>query len=127
MKKNFKSLFVLVFVSVALVSCSRATVKEKNPNPLSLWNDSAPAKKALTEYMNVVTNEKSADFIPVKDRIAVFDLDGTLFCETDPIYFDWVLYTQRVLDDENYKNQATEEQIALANDLRENTKSPARP
>ncbi len=122
MKKN-KLLFVIAFLSIALVSCSRATVNAKNPNPLSLWEDNAPAKVALTAYVDTVTKKGSADFIPVKDRIAVFDLDGTLFCETDPIYFDWILYTQRVLDDENYKNRATEEQIALANDLREAMKT----
>lgn len=42
---------------------------------LSLWNDSAPAKKVLTDYDKAVTTEGSPDFIPEEDRIAVFDLD----------------------------------------------------
>ncbi|MBR0032848.1 MAG: haloacid dehalogenase-like hydrolase [Treponema sp.] len=108
--------FSCIVLAIFFSSC-------KKDDSLSYWNDNAPAKKALTEYVESVTKKGSADFIPVKDRIAVFDLDGTLFCETDPIYFDWILYTQRVLDDENYKNQATEEQIALANDLREAMKT----
>ena len=68
-------------------------------NALSLWNDNAPSKRALVEYVNAVTDEKSPDFIPPERRIAVFDLDGTLFCETDPTYFDWQLFEKRVLDD----------------------------
>ena len=66
---------------------------------LSLWNDNAPSRRALVEYVNAVTDEKSPDFIPPERRIAVFDLDGTLFCETDPTYFDWQLFEKRVLDD----------------------------
>ena len=46
-------------------SCSKSTGK----NALSLWNDTAPAKKALIEYVKNVTNKKSPDFIPVEDRI----------------------------------------------------------
>ena len=64
---------------------------------LSLWNDDAAAKKELAEYLKAVTEEGSADFIPVENRIAVFDLDGTLACETDPCYFDHCVYYYRVI------------------------------
>ena len=79
---------------------------------LSLWNDNAPARNALIEYVNAVTDEDSADYIPVKSRIAVFDFDGTLFLETDPTYFDWMLFSHRVLEDPNY--HASDEMIAAA-------------
>ena len=59
---------------------------------LSLWNEDAEARKQLIAYMETITDETSPDFIPVENRIAVFDFDGTLFCETDPNYFD---YTSR--------------------------------
>ena len=81
-------------------------------SPLSQWNDSAPAKKALVEYVKTVTSKSSPDYIPAENRIAVFDLDGTLFLETDPTYFDWLLFEHRVLDDPSYK--ATDEQLAAA-------------
>ena len=55
---------------------------------LSLWTESAPLKAELTSYMKTITDESSKDFIPVESRIAVFDMDGTLSCETDPGYFD---------------------------------------
>lgn len=84
---------------------------------LNLWNDTAPAKSALVSYVENVTNPKSADFIPVENRIAVFDLDGTLILETDPTYFDWLLFEHRVLDDPNYK--ASKQQIAAARASRE--------
>ncbi|MBR0459498.1 MAG: haloacid dehalogenase-like hydrolase [Victivallales bacterium] len=85
--------------------------------PLSSWNDSAPAKTALLGYMKSVTNKGSADYIPVEKRIAVFDFDGTLFLETDPTYFDWLLFEHRVLEDANFT--PTEAQRTAANAARE--------
>jgi hypothetical protein len=79
---------------------------------LSLWNDGARAKEELISYMEAVTDEKNPDYIPPERRIAVFDMDGTLCCETDPIYFDHMLYMHRVLNDPTYK--ATEQELATA-------------
>ena len=75
---------------------------------LSLWNEGAPAREALTAYMEAITKEGSPDFIPVENRIAVFDFDGTLFCETDPNYFDYTLLVYRVTEDPEYKDRASE-------------------
>ena len=66
---------------------------------LSLWSDGTASKRAIEEYVAAVTDESSPDFIPPERRIAVFDLDGTLFCETNPTYFDWQLFERRVLED----------------------------
>ena len=91
---------------------ARETAAEEQTAPadpsLSLWVDTAPAKVALTDYMAAITDETGPDYIPVADRIAVFDLDGTLFCETDPNYFDYTLLAYRVLEDPDYKDQASE-------------------
>ena len=69
---------------------------------LEYWNDDAKAKQYLLDYMQTITDENSSDFIPVENRIAVFDLDGTLFCETDPVYFDHMLFMHRALEDPNH-------------------------
>ena len=49
-------------------------------DPLPSWND-APAKKSLVAFVEKVTKEGSPDFVPVAERIATFDNDGTLWCE----------------------------------------------
>lgn len=108
------SILVLAVSAFFFVSCVSTP---SSSSSLSLWNDNAPAKKALVEYVSAVTNKASADFIPVKDRIAVFDFDGTLFLETDPTYFDFLLFVHRVLDDPSYK--ATEEQLEAAHNFRD--------
>lgn len=92
---------------------------------LSLWADEAPLKKELVAYMNAITDPSGADFIPVEDRIAVFDLDGTLFCETDPNYFDYTLLVHRVLEDESYKDQASDFEKEVAQKIVEQNETGA--
>ena len=49
-------------------------------DPLPSWND-GPAKKAIVDFVARVTKEGSPDFVPVPERIATFDNDGTLWAE----------------------------------------------
>ena len=84
---------------------------------LSLWNEGAEAREQLISYMEAITLEGGPDYIPVENRIAVFDFDGTLFCETDPNYFDYTLLAYRVLEDPEYKDQASEFEKMVANKI----------
>ena len=92
--------------------------QKESAETLSLWNDDASAKKELTEYVEAVTKEGSADFIPVENRIAVFDLDGTLACETDPCYFDHCIYYYRVMEDPEYKDKASDFEKQVASEVK---------
>ena len=83
-------------------------------DPLSLWNDDAPLKKELVAYVEAATDKSSSNFIPVEDRIATFDFDGTLFCETDPNYFDYTMLVYRVLEDPAYKDKASDFEKSVA-------------
>ena len=67
--------------------------------PLSRWNEGFGAKQALIDYVTAVTTEGSKDFIPVEDRIAVFDMDGTLTCETYYTYYDTMMFIEYCLVD----------------------------
>src|SRR6516225_316307 len=66
-------------VVLALTAAARAD------DPLSSWKDE-PAKKAIVEFVGKVTKEGGPDFVPVAERIAAFDNDGTLWSE-QPTYF----------------------------------------
>ena len=81
---------------------------------LSYWTEDSGLRQQLVPYMEAITDEGSADYIPVEDRIAVFDFDGTLFCETDPNYFDYTLLLYRVTEDPEYKDQASEFEKSVA-------------
>ena len=89
----------------------------KPQESLSLWNDHAPAKDSLEAFVRATTDSTSPDFIPAERRIAVFDWDGTLFLETAPTYFDWMLFEHRVLDDSTYK--PSKKQLKAAREGRE--------
>ena len=93
---------------------SASDTADKSADALSLWTKDAKLKTELTDYMKAITNKSSKDFIPVENRIAVFDMDGTLCCETDPGYFDHKLLYHRVMEDPDYKNKASKEEKAVA-------------
>ncbi len=63
-------------------------------DPLPSWNDGA-SKKAIIAFVQQVTKEGSADFVPVAERIASFDNDGTLWAE-QPMYFQLFFAIDRV-------------------------------
>ncbi len=79
----------------------KVTVKAKKPAPLSTYwaPDSVPAEN-LRNYVAKVTNSKDTEnYIPEKDRIAVFDMDGTLTCETFYTYYDTMMFIEYCLKD----------------------------
>ena len=89
-------------LAVALISfcCSPATDKTtatdsattvtetvKGGDALPSWND-GDVKKRLTDFVINATKDGGSSFIPVTDRIAVFENDGTLWSE-QPLYFQF--------------------------------------
>ena len=129
---NLKARIIIQYISIFILLLILYTIillyiQEKNKNkerinlsnipeleikntyiPLQSWND-CEAKRKLVQFINNISN------IPKEARIAVFDLDGTLFQETDPVYNDWKIYQYRILNDTNYK--PTEEQKKIADKL----------
>ena len=69
-----RSTIVLVAIALGSFCISQAQ------DPLPSWND-GPAKKSIVAFVEKVTKAGSPDFVPVSERIAVFDNDGTLWCE----------------------------------------------
>jgi hypothetical protein len=63
-------------------------------DPLPSWSDTAP-KQAIVAFVEKVTKAGSPDFVPVPERIATFDNDGTLWAE-QPIYFQLLFALDRV-------------------------------
>ncbi len=49
-------------------------------DPLPSWND-VPVKRAILDFVAAVTRAGADTFVPVAERVAVFDHDGTLVCE----------------------------------------------
>lgn len=74
--KRIKTRHLLTgLLALPLVSCQECA------DPLPSWNETA-IKQQLTEYIGTTALQ-----IPEEDRIAVFDMDGTIACET-PLWFE---------------------------------------
>jgi haloacid dehalogenase-like hydrolase len=59
---------------------------------LGSWNDT-PARQAIVEFVERATREGGADYVPPTERVAVFDNDGTLWCEKPmPIELGFILH-----------------------------------
>ena len=61
---------------------------------LPSWNDGA-VKRAILEFVARTTTQGGPDWVPVPERIACFDNDGTLWTE-QPIYFQIAFAFDRV-------------------------------
>ena len=70
---------------------------------LGSWNANSASLKKLTDFVEAATDEKGASYIPPEDRIAVFDLDGTLMCETYPWCFEYMVFADYALNNPDYK------------------------
>jgi len=87
----------LVFVSFILLIAGCA---EKNQDSsakidaLPSWNDGAN-KENIVRFVSSSVDETNSAFIPVEERIAVFDNDGTLWSE-QPVYFQLFFVIDRI-------------------------------
>ncbi len=104
MKKTWLSL--LAWMTVMAMLLTGFALAEEAPaaegeyeEAFAEWNPDAPALNALIEYVEAVTDPDSPDFIPEADRIAVFDMDGTLMGELYPTYLEYYMLAWRILKD----------------------------
>ena len=90
----------------------------RGADPLPSWNDVA-SKKAIIEFVTRVTKEGGPNFVPVSERIATFDNDGTLWCE-HPMYVQLMYVVAQVkaraADHPEWQNKEPYKAI-LADDL----------
>ena len=85
------------------------------------WNPESASLNELMAFVAGCTDESSPVFVEPADRIATFDMDGTIICEKAPVYVDYCLTMYRVLDDPAY--EATEEERDAMQQVRDHAYS----
>jgi len=110
-------LAVLITLVMALALLAAPSLAESKEAFFDEWNPDAPALKALIEYVETVTDESSPDYIPPVDRIATFDMDGTLCGELYPTYLEYYTLARRIFCDPSY--QPDEEMLEFGRILRD--------
>ena len=84
----------MALLRLLAVMLSLATPLCAGIDPLPSWNEGA-TKAAILDFIGQSADPASAGFVPVADRIAVFDNDGTLWSEK-PVYFQFLFALDRV-------------------------------
>jgi phosphoglycolate phosphatase-like HAD superfamily hydrolase len=87
MLKSFRTILI------AYCLCGAATYASQN-DPLPSWN-AGSSKPSILEFVERVTTQGGADFVPPEQRIATFDNDGTLWSE-QPMYFQLIFALDRI-------------------------------
>ena len=79
-----------------------SAIKVHNAEDFKYWNEDSATLQKIVNFVEDATNPASENFIPIEDRIATFDMDGTFYCETAPIYFQEAMFFYRALEDKNF-------------------------
>ena len=123
-KNSISTIFIIavvllvVIAAAAKITSSKSSKTEEGTGTAAMteyWTEgSAPAQK-LRDYVSKVTNpDDKENFIPEKDRIAVFDMDGTLVCETYYTYYDTMMFIEFCLHDHPERVSDELKEIAAA-------------
>ena len=108
-------LIIAAIVAGVLTGFAIAKKPAKGTALTETWTAGSTVAKSLRDYVTKVTNAKDKDnFIPVKDRIAVFDMDGTLACETYYTYYDTMMFIEYCLVDHPERVSDELKQVAAA-------------
>lgn len=108
--KRFISIILIICICLSTCACSG-----EETFSFKYWNEGAQSLENIKTYVEDITNENSANYIPVEDRVAVFDMDGTLYSEDSPTYFIALFFISEVMSGNN--PNVTDEMKAFVNAL----------
>jgi len=91
---SFRGVLLVICGFVLSLVTDTASAQGPDAEPLPSWND-GPAKSSIVEFVAKVTTADSPTFVPLGERIAVFDNDGTLWCE-QPMYVQLAFAIDRI-------------------------------
>jgi phosphoglycolate phosphatase-like HAD superfamily hydrolase len=87
-----RRIFLALFFAIGIVA-SLCTGALAQTDPLPSWNDGA-VRKSIIDFVARVTTQGDG-FVPIEQRIATFDNDGTLWTE-QPYYFQFAFAIDRI-------------------------------
>ena len=96
--------------------CNECICNKEEEFVFQSWNDCASLNN-LKSLVTKVTKKGSETYVDPADRVAVFDMDGTLYAELDPTYLEYAMFMHRCFDDPTYTAPA--EVMAVAEEIKE--------
>lgn len=87
-----KRITLFMLIAISIIACTpkqqSVGVSKKGISILKSWKndskydtDTTISINSIIRYVEAVTDRNSKSYIPVEDRIATFDMDGTIACE----------------------------------------------
>ena len=121
-EQSSKAAVIAVILLVIAIAANFILAKQFKGNnvaeiaPMSeYWTEGSEPAQALKDYVAKVTDPSDKEnYIPEKDRIAVFDMDGTLVCETYYTYYDTMMFIEYCLRDHPERVSDELKEIAAA-------------
>lgn len=100
--KSLQTVILISFLAMIFTGCCPRQTSENSPSslsdlledPLPSWHD-GETKQAVIDFVTKTTSEGNTDFVPLSDRIACFDNDGTLWNEY-PVYAQFMFSFDRI-------------------------------
>ena len=112
---------LILLALILFNSCTDAKRDEiSSLDPLPSWNK-GETKTSIINFVQEISNSENENFVPIPDRIAVFDNDGNLWSEK-PVYFQLIFAMDRVKEMEAQHPEWENEQpfkAVLENDMDE--------
>ena len=81
MKRKLCAILLCAAMLFAFSACGG-----KGSKAIAYWKADSPGMASLVSFVHAVSDERSESFVPEEERIAVFDMDGTLYGERFPTY-----------------------------------------
>ncbi len=108
--------FMLTFILMICLGCTTGCSATQSSKLSTYWAPESEAAQSMVDYVKMVTNKNDTEnFIPEQDRIAVFDMDGTLTCETYYTYYDTMMFRDFCLVD--HPERVSDELKAAAEEI----------
>jgi len=89
-----KTFRLLIFATISILgsNCTQPYHQQAvaTTDPLDQWNE-GPAKRSILTFMKTITDSTNTGYVPVPDRVGVFDMDGTILLEKPNfVLFDFI-------------------------------------
>lgn len=108
-----KKTVLLLVLALPLFSCGEAPKKTYFTN----WNE-CESLTTLKDFVTKANKQGESTYIPTQDRVAVFDMDGTVFGELFPTYLEYTMFVYRALEDPKYAPTCPEDVKAVAEEIK---------
>ena len=77
------------------------------------WKEDSEGLEEIMSYVEAAVDPDAASYVPKEDRIAVFDMDGTIYAEDFPSAFETCFLLNRILNDDTYEPEPEVEEFAI--------------